>query len=84
VKGTSRMPVLTEPTPRVHASFVEAIREYREEGRYSRLEPAMLASRRVIEANGGSLASASDGILRFWVPTAPRLTPCPRRCVYMD
>jgi predicted acetyltransferase len=177
VKGTSRMPVLTEPTPRVHASFVEAIREYREEGRYSRLEPAMLAgpdqfgryldllradarpgvlrrryrvpqtslwltdgdeflgqlsirhalnrrlrykgghigysvrpsrrrrgyatlmlrlslpvangfgidpalitcddtnvaSRRVIEANGGSLASASDGILRFWVPTAPRM-----------
>ena len=37
------MPVLTEPNPRVHASFVEAIREYREEGRYSRLEPAMLA-----------------------------------------
>jgi hypothetical protein len=27
------MPVLTEPNPRVHASFVEAIREYREEGR---------------------------------------------------
>jgi hypothetical protein len=24
----------------------------------------------VIEANGGRLASASDGILRFWVPTA--------------
>ena len=171
------MSVLTEPTPRVHASFVEAIREYREEGRYSRLEPEMLAgqdqfgryldllradarpgvlrrryrvpqtnlwltdgdeflgqlsirhalnrrlrykgghigysvrpsrrrrgyatlmlrlslpvangfgidpalitcddtnvaSRRVIEANGGSLASASDGILRFWVPTAPRM-----------
>ena len=182
------MPVLTEPTPRVHASFVEAIREFREEGRYSRLEPEMLAgqdqfghyldllradarpgvlrrryrvpqtnlwltdgdeflgqlsirhalnrrlrykgghigysvrpsrrrrgyatlmlrlslpvangfgidpalitcddtnvaSRRVIEANGGSLASASDGILRFWVPTAPRLAPVPRRCVYMD
>src|SRR6185437_6502653 len=37
VKGTSRMPVLTEPAPRVHASFV-----------------------------------------------APRLAPCPRRCVYMD
>jgi predicted acetyltransferase len=172
----------------VHASFVEAIREYREEGRYSRLEPEMLAgqdqfgryldllradarpgvlrrryrvpqtnlwltdgdeflgqlsirhalnrrlrykgghigysvrpsrrrrgyatlmlrlslpvangfgidpalitcddtnvaSRRVIEANGGSLASASDGILRFWVPTAPRLASRPRWCVYMD
>ena len=93
------MPVLTEPTPRVHASFVEAVREYRAEGRYSRLDPAMLAEsdqferfldrlradaspgilrrryrvpRRVIEANGGSLASASHGILRFWVPTAPR------------
>jgi predicted acetyltransferase len=168
------MPELTEPTARVHASFVEAIREYRAEGRYSRLDPAELAdgdqfrrhldrlradarpsvlrrryrvaqtnlwltdgeeflgqlsirhalnrrlrykggnigysirpsrrrrgyatlmlrlslpvanrlgidpalitcddtnvaSRRVIEANGGRLASASDGILRFWVPTA--------------
>ena len=32
-----------------------------------------IASRRVIEANGGRLASASDGILRFWVPTAPRM-----------
>jgi predicted acetyltransferase len=29
-----------------------------------------VASRRVIEANGGRLASASDGILRFWVPTS--------------
>jgi len=47
VKGTSRMPVLTEPTPHVHASFVEAIREYREEGRYSRLEPATLAGPRI-------------------------------------
>lgn len=28
------------------------------------------ASRRVIEANGGQLADASDGILRFWVPTS--------------
>jgi len=102
------MPVLTEPTPRVHASFAAAVGEYRAEGRYSRLDPALLAdrtssratlmlrlslpvangfgidpalitcddtniaSRRVIEANGGSLASASHGILRFWVPTAPR------------
>jgi len=30
-----------------------------------------IASRRVIEANGGVLASASHGILRFWVPTSP-------------
>ena len=55
------------------------------------IDPALItcddtnvASRRVIEANGGSLASASDGILRFWVPTALRLAPVPRRCVYMD
>ena len=55
------------------------------------IDPALItcddtnvASRRVIEANGGSLASASDGILRFWVPTAPQLAPVPRRCVYMD
>jgi predicted acetyltransferase len=163
---------LAEPTPHVHASFVEAVREYRAEGRYSRLDPVQLAdadqfrryldrlradarlsvlrhrvpqtnlwlvegedylgrlsirhrlnrrlrfkgghigydvrpsvrrrgyatlmlrlslpvahqlgidpalitcddtnvgSRRVIEANGGRLASASDGILRFWVPTS--------------
>jgi len=168
-------PTLAEPAPHVHASFVEAVREYRAEGRYSRLDPAGLedagqfqdyldllradahrgllrrryrvaqtmlwltdgeeflgqlsirhtlnrrlrylggnigysvrpsrrrrgyatlmlrlslpvanqlgvdpalitcddtnvASRRVIEANGGRLASASDGILRFWVPTSP-------------
>jgi len=168
------MAALTEPTGRVHASFVEAVREYRAEGRYSRLDPAELestrqfqhyldllradahrsllhrrygvpqtnlwlvegdeylgrlsirhrlnrrlrfkgghigydvrpsrrrrghatlmlrlslpvahqlgidpalitcddtnvASRRVIEANGGRLASASGGILRFWVPTS--------------
>jgi predicted acetyltransferase len=168
------MPVLTEPDARVHASFVEAVREYRAEGRYRRLDPADLAdpdrflrhldrlradahsgplrrlhrvaqtnlwlidgeeflgqlsirhtlnrrlrfkgghigysvrpsqrrrgyatlmlrlalpvahrmgidpalitcddtniaSRRVIEANGGRLASASHGILRFWVPTS--------------
>jgi predicted acetyltransferase len=168
------MPALTEPTTRVHASFLEAVREYRAEGSYSRLDPAELAdpacfrhylgqvrayahpgllrrrrvvpettlwlvdgyeflgrlsirhalnrrlrfmgghigydvrpsrrrqghatlmlglslpvahelgidpalvtcdetnvaSRRVIEANGGRLASASDGILRFWVPTS--------------
>ena len=172
-------PTLTEPTPRVHASFVEAVREYRAEGRYRRLDPAQLAdpdqfrryldllradarpgviryrvpqtnlwlvegdeylgrlsirhrltrrlrfkgghigydvrpsrrrrghatlmlrlslplahqlgidpalvtcddtnvaSRRVIEANGGRLASASDGILRFWVPTSPPPTSLP-------
>ena len=166
-------PALAEPTAQVHASFVEAVREYRAEGRYSRLDPAALAdadqfqryldrlradarpgvlghrvpqtnlwlvegdeylgrlsirhrlnrrlrfkgghigydvrpscrrrgyatlmlrlslpvahhmgidpalitcddtnvaSRRVIEANGGRLASASDGVLRFWVPTSP-------------
>lgn len=29
-----------------------------------------LASRRAIEANGGSLADTSDGIVRFWVPTS--------------
>jgi predicted acetyltransferase len=167
------MPVLTEPTPRVHASFLAALREYRSEGAYTRLDPAEvastdgfrhyldrlraqadpgflrrlrrvpqtnlwlidgdeflgrlairhalnrrllykgghigysvrpsrrrrgyattmlrlglpvangfgidpalitcddtnIASRRVIEANGGALASASHGILRFWVPT---------------
>jgi predicted acetyltransferase len=41
------------------------------------IDPALItcddtnvASRRVIEANGGRLASASDGILRFWVPTS--------------
>jgi predicted acetyltransferase len=28
-----------------------------------------LASRRVIERNGGILAEESDGVLRFWVPT---------------
>ena len=43
VKGTSRMPVLTEPTSRVHASFVEAIREYHAEGAYTRLDPSDLA-----------------------------------------
>ena len=171
-KPAQSKPVLAEPTLRVHASFVEAVREYRLEGRYSRLDPAQLAdanqfrryldqvradtrpgvlrhrvpqtnlwlvegeeylgrlsirhrlnrrlrfkgghigydvrpscrrrghatlmlrlslpvahqlgidpalvtcddtnvaSRRVIEANGGRLASASDGILRFWVPTS--------------
>jgi predicted acetyltransferase len=169
---TRGKPALAEPTPRVHASFVEAVREYRAEGRYARLDPVQLAdtdqfrryldrlradtrpgvlryrvpqtnlwlvegdeylgrlsirhrlnrrlrfmgghigydvrpscrrrghatlmlrlslpvahqlgidpalvtcddtnvaSRRVIEANGGRLASASDGILRFWVPTS--------------
>ena len=36
-------PTLAEPTPRVHASFVEAVREYRAEGRYRRLDPARLA-----------------------------------------
>jgi predicted acetyltransferase len=169
------MPVLTQPDPRVHASFVAAVREYRAEGRYQWLDPADLAdpgqfgryldrlradarpgplrrwyrvaqtnlwltegdeflgrlsirhrlnrrlrfqgghigysvrpsqrrrgyatlmlrlalpvahrmgidpalitcddtniaSRRVIEANGGRLAGASHGILRFWVPTSP-------------
>jgi len=41
------------------------------------IDPALITcddtnvgSRRVIEANGGRLASASDGILRFWVPTS--------------
>jgi hypothetical protein len=58
VKGTSRMSVLTEPTPRVHASFLAALREYHAEGAYTRLDPA-------------DLPVASDGILRFWVPTAP-------------
>jgi len=175
MKGASGMPVLTEPDVRVHASFVEAVREYRAEGRYTRLDPAALAdavpfrhhldrlradahsgpvrrlhrvartnlwlidgeellgqlsirhtlnsrlrfkgghigysvrpsqrrrgyatlmlglalpvahrmgidpalitcddtniaSRRVIEANGGRLASSGHGILRFWVPTSP-------------
>ena len=171
-KPARGQPTLAEPTPRVHASFVEAVREYRAEGRYTRLDPVQLAdadqfrryldrvraetrpgvlrygvpqtnlwlveseeylgrlsirhrlnrrlrfkgghigydvrpscrrrgyatlmlrlslpvahqlgidpalitcddtnggSRRVIEANGGRLASASDGILRFWVPTS--------------
>jgi hypothetical protein len=44
------MSVLTEPTPRVHASFLAALREYHAEGAYTRLDPA-------------DLASASDGIL---------------------
>jgi len=35
---------LAEPTPHVHASFVEAVREYRAEGRYSRLDPVQLAN----------------------------------------
>jgi predicted acetyltransferase len=42
-EGASGMPVLTEPDARVHASFVEAVREYRAEGRYRRLDPADLA-----------------------------------------
>jgi hypothetical protein len=42
-EGASGMPVLTEPDARVHASFVEAVREYRAEGRYARLDPADLA-----------------------------------------
>ena len=41
--NTSGMPALTEPTARVHASFVEAVREFCAEGRYSRLDPAELA-----------------------------------------
>ena len=28
-----------------------------------------MASRRVIERNGGILDSESDGVLRFWTPT---------------
>ena len=64
------MPVLTEPNPRVHASFVEAIREYREEGRYSRLEPAMLASQDQFGRYLDLLrADARPGVLR------QRLTP---------
>ena len=38
------MPVLTEPTPRVHASFLAALREYRAEGAYPGLDPAEIAS----------------------------------------
>src|ERR1700729_4000553 len=114
---TQDKPVLAEPPPHVHASFVEAVREYRAEGRYSRLDPVQLADAdqfrryldrvraearpgvlryRVPQTNlwliegqeylgrlsirhrlnrrlrfmGGRLASASDGILRFWVPTS--------------
>ena len=41
------------------------------------IDPALLtcdasnvASRRVIEANGGRLADTRDGIVRFWLPTS--------------
>jgi predicted acetyltransferase len=44
---------------------------------------ANIASRKVIEANGGVLEDERDGKLRFWVPTAPAAgrrkspdTPC--------
>ena len=30
-----------------------------------------VASRKVIEANGGRLWQASDGVMRFWVPSRP-------------
>ena len=52
------------------------------------IDPALITcddtnvgSRRVIEANGGRLASASDGILRFWVPTSshPHTSSAPGR-----
>ncbi|GDY34092.1 GNAT family N-acetyltransferase [Gandjariella thermophila] len=33
-----------------------------------------MASRKVIERNGGVLAEQSVGVLRFWVPTAPAST----------
>jgi predicted acetyltransferase len=36
------MPVLTEPTMRVHASFLQTLHEYRAEGRHGHLDPEYL------------------------------------------
>ena len=62
-------PTLAEPTPHVHASFVEAVREYRAEGRYRRLDPAQLADadqfRRYLDR---LRAEARPGVLRHRVP----------------
>ena len=64
------MPVLTEPTPRVHASFLGALREYRAEGAYTRLDPADLADADRFRRFLDQLRAQA---LRFWVPTTPRV-----------
>ncbi len=59
------MPALTEPTARVHDSFVEAVREYRAEGRYTRLDPAELADPARFRSYLEELrAETSPGVLR--------------------
>ena len=62
-------PTLAEPAPRVHASFVEAVREYRAEGRYTRLDPVQLADanqfRRYLDQ---VRADTRPGVLRHRVP----------------
>jgi predicted acetyltransferase len=41
--NNGKMPVLTEPSAHLHESFLAALREYRAEGLYPKLDPAQLA-----------------------------------------
>ena len=66
---TRGKPALAEPTPHVHASFVEAVREYRAEGRYRRLDPARLADAEQFRRYLDRLrADGRPGVLRYRVP----------------
>jgi hypothetical protein len=41
--NNGKMPALTEPSERLRESFLAALREYRAEGLYPKLDPAQLA-----------------------------------------
>ena len=66
---TRGKPALAEPTLRVHASFVEAVCEYRAEGRYTRLDPARLTDADQFQRYLDRLrAETRPGVLRYRVP----------------
>jgi hypothetical protein len=66
-------PALAEPTPHVHASFVEAVREYRAEGRYRRLDPAQLAD---ADQSGATWTACGPTPARAFSATASRRPTC--------
>ncbi len=54
------MAALIEPTTRVHASFLRALGEYRDEGRYEHLDPARLAAVEGFRRYLNDLRAAAD------------------------
>jgi hypothetical protein len=75
------MPALTEPTMRVHASFLQALHEYRAEGRYGHLDPEHLEHESIFRRYLDKLRA--DAVLRTrrmcWTKSWPSTNSRPDR-----